>query len=203
MTLKRCLNYGLAFTIALSLAMANVKADDPEMDVYEYNAYYGHTAEELAFVAALNEYRATRGLHPVGINSELSNDCRRWSSQMRQRGQLTHDPRGGTEIIAQIAYESGARALYVWQRSPAHNAILLSSRIDTIGIGSDGIWWTMRGTQRGISRSVFYTAPANAETEEGEEEMIGRVPMGVLEYRSVGDVQRRASSLSPFRNRIR
>ena len=215
MTLKRCLNYGLVFIITLSFAMADIKADDPaEGSYYPYDVYDGHTAEELAFVAALNAYRAERGLHPVGLNGGLSGECRRWSSQMRKRGHLSHDPTGGTEIIAHIAYESGERALYVWQRSPAHNAVLLSARIDTIGIGSDGIWWTMRGRQNSGERVVVYTTNTESEEAETEEEesrtsseveMIGRVPMGVLEsrYSPAGDISRRANILTSFRSLFR
>jgi len=179
MTLKKCFNCVLAFTMSLSLAMANVKADDLVYDDVAndnivddvavndvatndvitnenyYREYFGQTSQESIFVSAFNEYRAARGLHPVAVCSELSGDCRRWSTQMRQRGHLSHDPTGGIEICARISRECGISALQAWQRSPAHNAVLLSSRIDTIGIGSDGNWWTMRGRQSGGRHTVF------------------------------------------------
>ena len=173
MTLKKCFNYALAFMIALSLAISNVKADYPTEDVYpEYRAYYGNASQESVFVSALNEYRTARGLHPVAVCSELSADCRRWSSQMRQRGYLSHDPTGGIEICAQISSESGVNALQAWQRSPAHNAVLLSPRIDTIGIGSDGNWWTMRGRQGGTRHTVF--RPTGVETDVWEWNEVAR-----------------------------
>lgn len=174
MTLKRYFCCGLALIgLSLAIAIANVGADDPVQDVS-----YGNTGQESVFVTALNEYRATRGLHPVGVSAELSSDCRGWSTHMRQRGQLSHDSNrgGGMEICAQITEESGINALQAWQRSPAHNAILLSSRIDTIGIGSDGIWWTMRGIQRDAERSAFHTTETSTEAAD---DMIGRIPMSV------------------------
>ena len=79
---------------------------------------------------------------------------------MRRIGGLRHDPRGGTEICAHIRENCGQRALDAWKRSPAHNAILLSSRIDTIGIGFDdneGRFWTVRGRNRGVERSFERT----------------------------------------------
>ena len=187
MNLKRYFHSGLVFTIALSFAMANLKADAPEKkENYEYGESYGQTAEETIFVAAYNEYRVSRGLQPVTVNGELSAACRGWSTQMRQRGLLSHDPRGGgMEICAQITEESGMNALRAWQRSSAHNAILLSPRIDTIGIGSDGIWWTMRGRQMNAERTE-YTAyrvadARTTETKVSENAPGYRVPMSVAD----------------------
>ena len=171
MTLKKCFFYGLALMIGLSLASANMRADTPARSVpYDgYTvAYSGYTTQESIFVAALNEYRATRGLNPVAVCSALSSDCRRWSSSMRQREHLSHDPAGGMEICAQITQECGLSALRAWQKSSAHNAILLSPRIDTIGIGSDGNWWTMRGRQGGGRHTVFRPTDVQ-EIPDGEE----------------------------------
>jgi len=191
-----CLLLTIAFA---SFAIANTKTDDSAKD-----AYSGQTEQELVFVSALNEYRATRGLHPVTVSGELSQDCRGWSTRMRQRGQISHDPnRGdGMEICAQITQESGINALQAWQRSPAHNAILLSSRMDTIGIGSDDIWWTMRGKQMNAERTVnavrteIRTTDIKAKTEitvEMADEIPGfRVPMGVAKY----SAQRQPSTAS-------
>ena len=188
MTLQMRLIFGLAFMIGLSLATANVQADDPARDVS-----YGYTEQELVFVSALNEYRAARGLRSVGLSDELSRACREWSSRMRQRGQLSHDPTGGMEICAQITHESGIRALEVWQRSPAHNAILLSSRIETIGIGSDGIWWTMRGSSRDVGHAVFRTTDVRTEVTAVIDDTMRRVPMGV----SISSVQRSVTPIIP------
>ena len=197
MTLKICFNCGLAFMLTLSLAMVDIQADDPVKDEPDTNVSYGHTEQELVFVAALNEYRSARGLHSVGVSSELSSACRSWSSHMRQRGHLSHDPMGGMEICAQISSESGINALQAWQRSPAHNAILLSSRMDTIGIGSDGIWWTMRGIQTNSAYTVF--RPTDSITE-AVDDIIGRVPMSVSRYsvqRMTSDVPRGVSTITP------
>jgi len=106
------------------------------------------------------------------------------------------------EICAQITNESGINALQAWQRSSAHNAILLSSRMDTIGIGSDDIWWTMRGKQTSTERTVnavrteIRTTDIKAKAEiavEIEDEIPGfRVPMGVAK----NSVQRQPSTAS-------
>ena len=195
MTLKRCFS-GLALMIALSIAMVNIKADDPENEFSQYGASYGQTAEESIFVAAYNEYRVSRGLQPVTVNGELSKDCRGWSTQMRLRGQLSHDPKsGGMEVCAQITQESGIDALRAWQRSPAHNAILVSPRIDTIGIGSDGIWWTMRGRQMNAERAVFRTMDTGMGVREANDDIPGyRVPMSVAEVRTYSYQPSRPSS---------
>ena len=210
MTSKRCLNIGLALMLGLSLAMTNLKAEDPAANdvpaeaVPVKDVYVGQTDQEMVFVSALNEYRAARGLHSVGVSSELSSACRSWSSHMRQRGHLSHDPTGGMEICAQISSESGINALQAWQRSPAHNAILLSSRMDTIGIGSDGIWWTMRGIQTNSEYTVFRPT-TNIRMEAAaavavEDDTIGRVPMSVSRYsvqRVAADVPVRVPSSAP------
>jgi len=185
MNLKNYFYRGLALTIVLSLAGTEIRAADPgEKASYEYRTFYRQTAEESIFVVALNEYRVSRGLQPVTVSGELSNDCREWSSRMRQRGQLSHAPMVGMEICAQIAEESGMNALRAWQRSSAHNAILLSPRIDTIGIGSDGIWWTMRGTQRNAERQVHTVfRMIDAKTDGSDNPPGYRVPMGVADIR--------------------
>jgi|GEM_PF-2415303 len=190
-------------TPAEELPLVNIPAEEtPVKDVRGGHELYGHTEQELIFVTALNEYRAARGLHPVQLNAELSRDCRAWSTRMRQSGRLSHDPMGGTEICAQITHESGINALQAWQRSPAHNAILLSSRIDTIGIGSDGIWWTMRG--RMVHEVPHYTErTVPGITDAGTEVtdvLIGRVPMSVSARsvpRATGDVPGSARTVPP------
>ena len=190
MTLKWCFTLGLAFLIGLTFAMAaSLRADAPAKSVdSEYDSHYGQTGQEMVFVEALNEYRSSRGLHTVAVSGELSADCRSWSTRMKERGQLSHASSVEMEIIARITEESGLNALRAWQRSPAHNAILLSSRMDTIGIGSDGIWWTMRGTRRNVEHTVFNTMDAKTVYRTSgvktvvvsDEEIPGyRVPMGV------------------------
>jgi len=123
----------------------------------------GLTEQERIFVNALNEYRTARGLQPVTVCPQLSAASRGWSERMRARGWIGHDPNGGTEICAQIAENCGIRALRAWQRSPGHNAILLSPRIDTIGVGSADRFWTMRGLNRGrsVERTVTRTPVVN------------------------------------------
>ena len=203
MTLKKCFHCGLAFVIVLSLAIGNLKADEPVKSVSESGASYGQTTEESIFVSALNEYRASRGLQTVTVSGELSSACREWSTRMRQRGQLSHDSMrgGGMEICAQITQESGMNALQAWQRSSAHNAILLSSRMDTIGIGSDGIWWTMRGRQMDAERTEYTvfrtTTNVKTEVEVKNDDMPGyRVPMSVAGTRTYSASLNRPSSAS-------
>jgi hypothetical protein len=196
--------------LALSFTATNLKADDPEKDEYHiYGASYGETAEESIFVAALNEYRVSRGLQSVTVNGELSSACREWSTRMRQRGQLSHDlTGGGMEVCAQISQESGMNALRAWQRSSAHNAILLSPRIDTIGIGSDGIWWTMRGRQMNAERTEYTvfrpTDARTAETKVSDDIPGYRVPMSVAETRTYQPSrQSSVSASSRFRTYVR
>jgi len=165
MALRRYFYCGLALIVALSLAIATINADDDPAEAEDVPFTY--TDQELIFIESLNDYRKTRGMQPVEICDELSEDCREWSAQMRQRGRLSHDPMGGTEICAVINQECGESALRIWQRSPGHNAVLLSSRIDTIGIGSDGNWWTMRGKQNNVEHEASHTPDANTEVERG------------------------------------
>ena len=103
------------------------------------------TEQEAVFVKALNEYRVKNGRQPVIVCFQLSEESRKWSRTMRRQNRLYHDPNGGTEICAQIMQECGITALRAWQRSSAHNSILLAPWIRVIGIGSADRWWTMRG----------------------------------------------------------
>ena len=130
------------------------------------------TPEEEQFVEALNEYRESRGLHPVEVCFDLSVKSKTWSETMRNRGTIWHDRArgdGSSEICAQIRENCGLRALRAWQGSRGHNSILLSPRIEIIGVGSADrntqSFWTMRGlSYRERERTVTRTPIVEAET---------------------------------------
>lgn len=124
-------------------------------------------AEEQAFVALINDYRAANGLGPLSLNTQL-NDAARWMSQdMAANAYVGHidslgrDP--GQRIVAFgdgqftalgenvaggaaiLGFQAAQRVFDLWKGSPAHNAAMLEASFTVIGIarayGASTDWW--------------------------------------------------------------
>ena len=110
------------------------------------------STEELAYETFLliNEYRASLGLYPLIFNAELSEITSVRSKEASVRWSHTRpDSRDFWtvfddynkfnnvqvgEILAKTGAPDASRAVYGWQNSPSHNAILTTTKYNQIGI---------------------------------------------------------------------
>lgn len=133
-------------------------------------------AEEQAFLQMINDYRAQNGVGPLALNGQLTDAADWMSHDMASKGYWpdssycaqfgisSHcDSLGRTYIerilsfgndlfaalgenIAGGVFPTAQSAFTAWKGSPGHNANMLSSRYNVIGIGraygSGGWFWT-------------------------------------------------------------
>ncbi len=108
-------------------------------------------AEEISFLALINDHRSLSGLAPLSVSSSLSSAAAYHSIDMAAKGYLDHTLIDGTTVqqnMANFGYQGGAsgeniaagtdtavEAMQTWQNSADHNANMLSSQFGAIGIG--------------------------------------------------------------------
>ena len=131
-----------------------------------------YDAEEVAFVALLNDYRVSQGLQPLLVSDMISEACDRHNSDMGKYGFFDHTtlasdwfPVGSTpwyrmevsgydyntvkaENIA-AGYSTATEVFDAWRKSPGHNENMLRSTFKVLGVsrvyvsGSHyGCYWT-------------------------------------------------------------
>lgn len=121
----------------------------------------GHSAEEAAVLALVNQERAQAGCVPVRANPPLATLAAAFSKDMAVRGFFDHtDPDGNTPWkraenagISGLGGENIARGqgdaksvMEAWMNSPGHKANILNCEFRTLGVGvyvaDGGPWWT-------------------------------------------------------------
>ncbi|MFB7465752.1 CAP domain-containing protein [Streptomyces sp. NPDC056224] len=121
----------------------------------------GHSAEEAAVVALVNQERAQAGCGPVRANPPLAALAGSFSKDMAVRGFFDHtDPDGNTPWdraakagLSGLGGENIARGqgdaeavMKAWMNSPGHKANILNCEFRTLGVGAHfaagGPWWT-------------------------------------------------------------
>ncbi|MEU3771800.1 CAP domain-containing protein [Streptomyces sp. NPDC032472] len=121
----------------------------------------GHSAEEAAVLALVNQERAQAGCGPVRANPPLAALAAAFSKDMAVRGFFDHtDPDGNTPWdratkagLAGLGGENIARGqgdaesvMKAWMNSPGHKANILNCEFRTLGVGmyaaAGGPWWT-------------------------------------------------------------
>jgi len=127
---------------------------------------YVPSAEECQFLQLINDYRAANGVGPLALSVTLSEAARYHSEQMAATDYFSHTLPDGTtwdQNIRNHGYTyntwlgenlaagnaSASNTLLQWQRSAPHNANMLESNFNAIGIGmvaepnsSWGYYWT-------------------------------------------------------------
>jgi len=117
-----------------------------------------------ATVAALNAYRAAKGLAPVRLDAELTAMAQHQADEMAAHGELSHNVAGpfATRLVqAQVAaeeagenlgagYYSLSDAMAGWKGSAEHNANMLRPDFTRIGVAIAknahshwGVFWAM------------------------------------------------------------
>lgn len=105
---------------------------------------------ELAFLELVNEARTVRGLVPLRLNREISDELSRpWSTTMARRGELSHSG-SGTDVLAAVGRRDAAvssagenvgyaptvsRLHDALMDSPGHRRNLLDPVFRYIGLG--------------------------------------------------------------------
>ncbi|MCE5254871.1 MAG: CAP domain-containing protein [Actinomycetia bacterium] len=132
----------------------------------------GYSAEEVAFVELINDYRASHGLDPLLVSDVISEACDRHSSDMGKYGFFDHytvasdwfaSGSSPWDRMAACGYDFNtymgeniaagygtADAVFAgWKNSSGHNANMLNSSYEVVGVslvyvsGSDyGYYWT-------------------------------------------------------------
>ncbi|MFF5448396.1 CAP domain-containing protein [Streptomyces sp. NPDC012888] len=121
----------------------------------------GHSAEEAAVLALVNQERAAAGCPAVRANPPLAALAGAFSKDMAQRSFFDHtDPDGDTPWaraaqagISGLGGENIARGqgdaasvMKSWMNSPGHRANILNCEFRTLGVGmydaQGGPWWT-------------------------------------------------------------
>lgn len=95
----------------------------------------GETAAEV-YLREINATRARYGLAPLTLDASLTAGASAHSQRQAQRGAIFHAAGCGAEVVAQN-WSSGIReAIGQWLNSPAHCALLLSSRFSHCGVAT-------------------------------------------------------------------
>lgn len=127
-------------------------------------------ADEQAFLAKINAYRAASGIGALGSSPTLNRAAAWHASDMQATGYFSHtEPSGRTfsQRLTDCGYPAGgyrgeniasgfatADAVFEgWRSSPGHNENMLNPNFSSIGIGKAGGYWT----------TDFGSAPAGAD----------------------------------------
>ncbi|MCL6645395.1 MAG: CAP domain-containing protein [Dehalococcoidia bacterium] len=124
-------------------------------------------ADEQAFIALLNEYRAASGLKPVAVDTALVRAATWMAIDLAGRSGFDHTDSlgrspwqrmpdcgvarpGGENLAAGTPLAAPAAVLQAWKSSPGHNAIMLDGAFTLVGVarhtapGSTyGLYWVL------------------------------------------------------------
>lgn len=124
-------------------------------------------ADEQAFIALLNEYRAAAGLKPVAVDTALVRAATWMAIDLAGRSGFDHTDSlgrspwqrmpdcgvarpGGENLAAGVPLAAPAAVLQAWKSSPGHNAIMLDGAFTLVGVarhtapGSTyGVYWVL------------------------------------------------------------
>jgi uncharacterized protein YkwD len=124
-------------------------------------------ADEQAFIALLNEYRAAAGLKPVAVDTALMRAATWMAIDLADRSGFDHTDSlgrspwqqmpdcgvarpGGENLAAGVPLAAPAAVLQAWKSSPGHNAIMLDGAFTLVGVarhiapGSTyGVYWVL------------------------------------------------------------
>lgn len=133
---------------------------------------------ESAFVAKINQLRASKGLQPLAVDPELTSIGRRWAATMAAKGDIWHNPdfpNWVTQDWRRLGENVGMgpdldRLFQAFVDSPAHYRNLVDPAFNRVGVGvvvADGVIYTSHqfmtiGTARAPAPAPAKPAPAPA-----------------------------------------
>lgn len=128
-------------------------------------------SDEAAFVVGINDLRASKGLPPLAVHSNLTSKARAWAQTMADKGTIWHsvlsdgitaDWRKLGENVGQGGSVAGLQLAFT--NSPLHYANLIDPNFNTIGIGvvrsAGGIIFVAEEFMQLPSSAVAPVAPA-------------------------------------------
>ena len=135
----------LAFLAVLTLVAAVLVSATPARPAAALDA------EEEAFLALINSYRADNGLGPLSLNSQLDSDAVWMSQDMAAHNYFSHSDSLGRDPFQRMAdfgytyntwrgenlaagVQAAQAAFDLFKGSPGHNANMLNSNFKVIGI---------------------------------------------------------------------
>jgi len=134
------------FVVADDIKLYYVDRDLKDTDtVLDFTGGSACSEEQVCF-NAINEFRASNGLHPVAWSEDIAAGCRDWSTTMQSRG-FDHAPsgmRGGMRENIARGNTDGYRTFMQWRNSSGHRAFLLSRNSTEAAVGKSGNFWTYR-----------------------------------------------------------
>lgn len=100
-------------------------------------------AEEAAFVAKINELRSSKGLAPLTVDAELTEQARLWAEKMRQAGRISHAPNLSAGITSDwqmigenVGVGGDVDGLFkAFVESPTHYENLVEPSYRYVGVG--------------------------------------------------------------------
>lgn len=100
-------------------------------------------AEEAAFVAKINALRSSKGLAPLAVDAELTEQSRRWAEQMRLADKISHAPDASVGVTSDwgligenVGVGGDVDALFqAFVDSPTHYANLIDPNYRFVGVG--------------------------------------------------------------------
>jgi hypothetical protein len=110
-------------------------------------------ADEQAFVAMVNQLRASRGLPALRVDAELTSHGRAWAQRMAEAGAISHNPHFASQVQQNwrkvgenVGVGGDVASLFdAFVASPTHLANLVHPEFTHIGVGvvhADGRIWT-------------------------------------------------------------
>ena len=128
------------------------------------------TTSAGSLVAAMNSARASAGLRPLTVNSELTSVARGWTSRLAGAGTLSHNPslsgsvHGWTLLGENVGQGSSAAQIEAaFMASAPHRANILRAQFTDVGVGavrgSDGRLWVTVDFKRRTSAVPVAPAP--------------------------------------------
>lgn len=100
-------------------------------------------SQELAFVAKLNELRASKGLAPLADKGELFDMARTWAGHMEEAKGISHNPQlaalgpaGWTRLGENVGMGYDVQSLHdAFVNSPLHYRNMVDPLFDSVGVG--------------------------------------------------------------------
>jgi len=139
--------------VALALSMAAVGAcgSTPAAALPTATVSYAVMSDASGYLSRLNGERASHGLAPLVMRSDLTQIAQSWSAHMAATGVLSHNPSLASEVTNWLAVgenvgdgPSISDLDAAFMASPKHRANVLDPTYDDVGIGTvtrDGTIW--------------------------------------------------------------
>ena len=129
--------------------------------------------EEAAFVAKINNLRSSKGLAPLAVDAELTEQSRRWAEQMRLADKISHAPDASVGVTSDwaligenVGVGGDVDALFqAFVDSPTHYANLIDPNYRFVGVGVVWAGNKMFTTHRFMSLRPPAPAPVPRPTQ--------------------------------------